>query len=210
MVIKWQPKKVEQNEAERQAVSLRFLTMNDWSQIYKWLRDPYILQLTFVVPGPSSPPAVAFSRESAIRYVDLLVNDASRVTFAIEVDSRHIGNVGVKDYNPDTKTCNCFIEIGEAEYRGKGIGKAAMMLLLEYAFSQLLVLRVSLEVLEFNEIAIRVYDRLGFQRTSRTGWHYDTNHQYWQVWGMSISSKRWKEMKKQFRFPPYLRLVSFQ
>ena len=42
-------------------ISLRPLTYADREAVQKWLSDPYIIQLTFVVTGPNSGPSTPFS-----------------------------------------------------------------------------------------------------------------------------------------------------
>ena len=56
------------------------------------------------------------------------------------------------------------IGIGDPAYRGKGYGSDALRLLLRYAFGELNLYRVGLDVIASNEPAIRAYERVGFQR----------------------------------------------
>lgn len=189
------------NELE---VKLRLLAYSDRVAIRKWLSDPYIIHLTFVVPGPSCMPSTPFSAAAADQYLNTLISESSRVTFAIEVNGNHIGNIGLKEYYPDRQTSEFFVEIGEAEYRGKGVGKAAIAILLDYAFFTLNLQEMRLEVLEFNDVAIRVYQQLGFEKTHRSGWHYDVNGQYWQVWGMKLTREHWFSRRSQLALPGHL------
>lgn len=57
--------------------------------------------------------------------------------------------------------------IGEAAYRGKGYGSDALNLLLGYAFRELNLYRVGLNVIAYNLPAIRAYERAGFQLEGR-------------------------------------------
>lgn len=56
------------------------------------------------------------------------------------------------------------IGIGNPDYRGKGYGTDALHLALRYAFHELGLYRVSLNVFSYNTRAIRVYERAGFTR----------------------------------------------
>jgi RimJ/RimL family protein N-acetyltransferase len=56
------------------------------------------------------------------------------------------------------------IGIGEAAYRGRGYGSQAMQLALAFAFHELNLHRVQLTVFDYNQPAIALYERLGFQR----------------------------------------------
>ncbi|MED4174038.1 GNAT family protein, partial [Halalkalibacterium halodurans] len=67
------------------------------------------------------------------------------------------------------RNAECIIDIGEKTYWGKGYGFEALRLLLNYAFLEMNLHRVSLRVFSFNKKAIRLYEKLGFKHegTSR-------------------------------------------
>jgi RimJ/RimL family protein N-acetyltransferase len=72
------------------------------------------------------------------------------------------------------------IGIGERGYWGQGYGHEAMGLALDFAFNELNLHRVQLTVYSYNERAIRMYEKLGFQREGvyrefllRDGQRYD-------------------------------------
>jgi len=56
------------------------------------------------------------------------------------------------------------IGIGDRDEWGKGYGRDAMALVLGYAFRELNLHRVQLTVFEYNERAIRLYEKVGFRR----------------------------------------------
>jgi RimJ/RimL family protein N-acetyltransferase len=56
------------------------------------------------------------------------------------------------------------IGIGEPAYRGQGYGGEALGLLQRFAFHELNLHRLQLTVFSYNAPAIRLYERLGFQR----------------------------------------------
>lgn len=55
------------------------------------------------------------------------------------------------------------IGIGSPAHRSKGYGCEAMSLVLDFAFSELNLHRVQLTVFSYNDHAIRLYEKLGFQ-----------------------------------------------
>lgn len=167
-------------------VALRRLQKSDSGNVCRWMTCSYILQHSFVIPGPKSPPSDFATVEYALRYFDMLMTDRRRITFAILSDGRHIGNVGLKEMCEINNSAECFIEIGEQRFRNRGLGTTAMTLLLEFAFLEQGLLEVTLEVLEFNFPAIKIYERLGFSVIGSNGWHYDEYGQYWRVLRMRI------------------------
>ncbi|MFD0590938.1 GNAT family N-acetyltransferase [Paenibacillus sp. GCM10027627] len=59
------------------------------------------------------------------------------------------------------------IGIGEAGNRNKGYGTEALNLILRYAFHELNLHRVGLDVIEYNAKGIRAYEKAGFQVEGR-------------------------------------------
>jgi len=59
------------------------------------------------------------------------------------------------------------IVIGEKEYWGRGYGREAINLLLDYAFNLLNLNSIMLGVMEFNERAVRCYKKVGFKEIGR-------------------------------------------
>ena len=64
-----------------------------------------------------------------------------------------------------TSRCADFgIMIGEKDDQGNGAGTFAVKAMLDHAFSNLNLHRVQLEVVEYNERAIHLYNKCGFQK----------------------------------------------
>ena len=82
--------------------------------------------------------------------------------YAIEVDGNHVGNIGLHGIDRANRKANLGIVIGEKDYWSKGLGTDAMRTVLRYAFEQLRLHKVNLDVIDYNERAIHVYERCGF------------------------------------------------
>lgn len=176
--------------------NLRALEEGDVVNVCRWMTSSYILQHSFVVPSAKSLPDDFATSVYAARYFDMLLSDHHRMSFAITVNGQHVGNVGLKEISFATRSAECFIEIGERSSRGRGVGIAAMQRLLDIAFFDHDLALMSLDVLEFNFPAIKVYSRLGFVTTHQTGWHYDEFGQYWRVISMNITREVWHQRRK--------------
>jgi RimJ/RimL family protein N-acetyltransferase len=74
-----------------------------------------------------------------------------------------IGIVGLINLDYKNRNAECIIDIGEKNYWGKGYGLEGLKLLLNYAFYEMNLHRVFLRVYSFNERAIRLYTKIGFQ-----------------------------------------------
>jgi RimJ/RimL family protein N-acetyltransferase len=78
-----------------------------------------------------------------------------------------IGNAALQDIDPRTRTAEFGIFIADPAHRGGGRGTEATRLLLRFAFGTLSLENIMLRVYEYNERAVRVYERVGFQQVGR-------------------------------------------
>ncbi len=77
---------------------------------------------------------------------------------------RLIGNCGLIDLDQTNGTAMVGIFIGDKAHRGMGYGTEAMRLLIDYGFQYLNLHNIALRVLAFNNVAIKCYEKIGFQR----------------------------------------------
>ena len=80
---------------------------------------------------------------------------------------RKIGMVDLSGFNWQVGNAWVGIGIGERAYWGKGYGTDAMRILLRYAFIELNLNRVTLNVFEINQRGLRSYQKAGFREEGR-------------------------------------------
>jgi RimJ/RimL family protein N-acetyltransferase len=177
-------------------VSLRPLRLADRDRVRAWMADPAVIEFTVQVPGPEYGPVVPYSDDEADRYLDMLVRDPDRRSYAIELDGVHVGNVGLKNHDWRVRTAECFIEVGDVSSRRRGVGARAMTALLDVAFGECRLKRIRLGVFEFNAPAIALYRKLGFVDDGRHGSHH-ARGRIWAVNAMVIDEGRWRARRLQ-------------
>jgi RimJ/RimL family protein N-acetyltransferase len=98
------------------------------------------------------------------------LNDPRSITFAVRTlaEDRLVGVAQLKDVDQTDQTAELGIAIFRHEDQGRGFGRDAIVLILRYAFAELGLHRVGLYVSSFNERAIALYEKLGFQHEGRT------------------------------------------
>lgn len=89
-----------------------------------------------------------------------------RYIFAIRTkdNNRIIGVAGFDEIIWSNGVSTVFIGIGDNKFTGKGIGKEVMSLLLDFGFNELNFYRIQLNVIAYNDRAIKLYEGLGFVR----------------------------------------------
>jgi RimJ/RimL family protein N-acetyltransferase len=114
--------------------------------------------------------------------------------FAIEAAGRCIGDCLLHSLDDLSRICQLGIGIGDPDYRGKGYGREAVRLLLDYAFRIHNLRRVYLSVLASNTGAIRSYQSCGFIEEGRLrqhAWHLGS---YDDVLYMGLLREEWLQM----------------
>lgn len=136
------------------------IVKEDMEYIYEWFSDDEFLRTyDYMPPVPQNMDQV----DKLIR--DYEKNEESLV-FGIKLKDTNkiIGIAGFDDIVKENMVSTLFIGIGDKNTRGKGYGKEALSLLLDYGFNELGFHRIQLNVLEFNHAAIALYEKAGFIR----------------------------------------------
>ena len=141
-------------------VYLRAIEREDLARCHKWINDE-ALTATLAQRYP-----VSLAQESD--WIERMSRgqDPSKLTLAICVarDGRHVGNCGLEAIDRDNRTATLGILIGEADFRGKGLGEDAVRALCRYAFDELDLRKIRLDVYAVNPGAEKTYARVGFRR----------------------------------------------
>lgn len=139
-----------------------------------------------------------FTREMIDNYIQnqIAADDDSRTSFIIALpdDDRALGEVVLNDIDRDNQCANIRIAFFDETQVNKGYGTEAMRLMVDYGFKQLGLHRISLGVYAFNPRAIRVYEKIGFQREGvlRDALHWQG--EYIDEVIMSILAHEWQAL----------------
>jgi len=140
-------------------IRLRAIERDDIPTFLRWFNDPEVRQfLTMYEP---------MSRAKEERWFEAQLEARDDYLFAIEAPAGdgwvHIGNCGLHKTDWKNRNATLGIAIGEKAYWGQGYGTDAVRTLLRFAFSELGLHRVELEVFDYNPRARRCYEKAGFR-----------------------------------------------
>ena len=113
--------------------------------------------------------------------------------FAIEADGKFIGQCALFRFDSVAQTCGLGIAIGDKAYWGRGYGREAVMLLLDYAFRLRNLRKVWLSTNSNNERAIRAYLACGFVDEGRLRQQVWSNGQYLDEVRMGVLRDEWEQ-----------------
>lgn len=138
------------------AVYIRPLVLDDAKTSYKWRNDADIWKYTEYRPDRHISPEM---EEEWLKSKLTKINE-KRFAICLEENDRYIGNVQLLEIEKGNASYHIFI--GERDFWGKGISQKATKLILSYAFSELNLENVLLEVNPLNVAALTVYGKIGF------------------------------------------------
>lgn len=140
------------------SINLSKINKEDMEYIYKWFSDADFLKYYDYYPP------VPLNKQEVDKIFNDYENSNKSNVFAVRNKNTFIGVAGFDDIIEENKVATLFIGLGNRNERGKGYGSETMKLLLEYGFVNLNFHRIQLNVLEFNESAIALYEKFGFKQ----------------------------------------------
>jgi len=167
----------------------------DAERFAQWSRDSeYARQLD---SEPALPPSAKRAKEDIQKWMENESPNNFGFMIRTLADDRLIGFIGLDGIRWTHGDTFVGIGIGDPEYRGNGYGTDAMCVILRYAFTELNLHRVSLDVFEYNSRAIRSYEKAGFVVEGRQRQALNRDGRRWDVIFMGILREDWERRQEQ-------------
>jgi len=167
-------------------VRLRAIERSDIPMFVRWFNDPDLRRwISMYLPMSTAAEEQWFEGQ--------LQDETSQMLVIETHEGMAIGNIGLFDIKPRNATAEIGISIAEAEYRGRGYGTDALRTLLRFAFDEVNLHRVYLRAYEFNERAIRSYEKSGFKREGVFRQSEFTSGRYVDMVVMGVLRSEWRQ-----------------
>jgi RimJ/RimL family protein N-acetyltransferase len=167
----------------------------DAELLAQWSRDSDYLRL--LDTDPALPRSVKRSKEDILKWVEHEQPNSLQFMIRVQADNRLIGFVGLDGILWTHGDAFVGIGIGDRAHWDKGYGTDAMRVILRYAFTELNLHRVSLDVFEYNPRAIRSYEKAGFVVEGRLRQFLRRDGRRWDMIYMGILRKEWERQQEQ-------------
>jgi RimJ/RimL family protein N-acetyltransferase len=163
--------------------------VTDADRFARWALDSEYLRL--LDTDPARLWSVQKSREWMEKNQEKDNHDEVIFMIRTREDDHTIGFIGLDGIRWNYGDAYVGIGIGEREFRGQGYGTDAMRVLLNYAFTELNLHRVSLNVFAYNPMAIRSYEKTGFVIEGRQREYLNREGKRWDMVFMGILKDDW-------------------
>lgn len=146
------------NYFEGELVRLRAREPEDEPLLYQWFNDPEVIEFLSVRYPLSHQQEKDYNASHGAPSFQL-------ADFAIvrKDTGELIGNVDLRDVSPESRGAGLGIAIGDRRCWDGGFGTDAMRVVCRFAFEMMNLHRIQLEVIDGNDRARHVYEKIGFR-----------------------------------------------
>ncbi|EHR38228.1 GNAT family N-acetyltransferase [Facklamia languida] len=174
---------------EDEKLYLRKVRSDDVDMYHKWRNDIDVMKTT-------SPFLNVYTYDETKDFFDNVILSSSGSEGYIIMDKAEnieVGIVSLTNIDYKNRNCEIIIDLGNKEFWGKGYGRIATELLLDFAFKEMNMHRVFLNVFSFNERAIGLYKKIGFREEGRSRESIFRNGEYHDVVQMGLLESEFKK-----------------
>ena len=148
---------------QNEKVRLRPLEPDDIELLYKWENDPKVWEVSHT-QTPYSKYILALYIQNSDK--DIYANRQLRLMVEAVATGECIGAIDLFDFEPYHLRAGLGILIYNENDRGKGYGKAALQLMVEYGINVLGLKQIYANVAASNTASIRLFRTMGFLETT--------------------------------------------
>ena len=179
-------------------IRLEYITRDDFIKVLDWNKNTmpeFLLQWA----GPMFE--YPLTEEQLDTYFSRGVNEQDSDTFVYKIveteNNQCVGMIelGEIDIRNKSGRVGRFL-IGEQDFRGRGTGQLVLKTIIGIGFEKLGLHRISLGVFDFNQLAIRCYEKVGFVKEGLLRDSRKVGNSYWSLYEMSILEEEWRSAYK--------------
>lgn len=152
---------------------------DDFEKFVEWLND---FETTDYVGHSGHLITMAGERE----YFEQNRNPEAAFAIVTLDEDKLIGTIALENFDHINRTATLGIFIGDKDYRSKAYGTEAIRLLLEFGFKYKNLHSISLDLMSFNDRALKCYKKCGFKEYGRRRSCRFINGKYYDLIYMDI------------------------
>jgi len=157
----------------------------------KWTHNAEFMRLYEF--EPARPMSVAIVKKQYEKLEKKIEEEKNLYHFMLRAkdDDRLIGKAMISRIEWASGNCQLRLGIGSAEDRRKGYGTQALKMLLRFAFAELNLFRVTVNVAEYNEGAIVLMKKFGFTEEVRRRQSLERDGRRWDLLVFGLLKDEW-------------------
>ena len=160
-------------------LELKKIRKEDLTSIIKWRNDSEIMKY--------NTQYFLLNMEYEEKwYGDIIKKDSKNKMFVFKYGKDIVGVGGLIHLDNQNKNADVAIILGESKMHGKGLGKKALQLLVDYGFNKMKLHRIGAEIFEYNKISLKLFEKLNFKKELEMKDYLWRDGRWWKVFTYSV------------------------
>lgn len=180
---------IRTNLLKNDHLRLTALRKEDFAYIQQWETD--LAYQRYIDTRPAVPSTLQALERTLQDILEGKAQDTVALMIRLPEHDKPIGFIALEGIQWHHGTGWLAIGIGERQYRGKGYGKEAIRLMLDFAFNEMNLYRIGLTVFEYNTNAIGLYEKLGFVKEGTARHFMQRDGRRWDMYYYSLLRDEW-------------------
>ncbi len=178
---------------EKEGFVLRLATKEDAEEYYEHNFNPLDSEMVRLTGSKS-----CYTHDEVVDFFKKCIDSPDRYDFVIIAPDGHIiGESVINEIDEEVRSANFRICLFHSNEFGKGIGSWAIEKTLEFAFDDIKLHRVDLDVFSFNPRAIHAYKKAGFRQEGILRDAIKDGGSFADDILMAILEDEWRSVKKE-------------
>lgn len=176
-------------ERSMKVIKLETFKKSDFKQLIGWIDSE-----EFLIQWSGNAFAYPLNEQQLENYIE----SSNTLAFKVidEQSLEVVGHISLGQIDNINKSARIGkVLVGDTKMRGRSIGKLMMKAVLQVAFEELKLHRVTLGVYDFNTSAISCYEKIGFVKEGLLRDSKKVGETYWNLWEMSMLEYEWSDKK---------------
>lgn len=165
------------------SVALRPLTEADRDRVLAWRNSPEVSAYMYT-DAVIAPDAHA-------RWLAAALADPRRRYWIVELDGAPVGLANLYDINTANRRCAWAYYLGDPAVRGRSVGAAVEVQVLDVVFGEMGLEKLWCEVLETNAAVVRLHRKFGFRQEALLRRHVRKGDKVLDVVGLGLLAGEW-------------------
>ncbi|KAB2451811.1 GNAT family N-acetyltransferase [Bacillus sp. CH126_4D] len=177
-------------ERSMKVIKLETFKKSDFKQLINWIDSE-----EFLIQWSGNSFTYPLNEQQLEKYIESTNTLAFKV---IDEETKEVvGHISLGQIDNINKSARIGkVLVGDTKMRGRSIGKHMMKAVLQGAFEELKLHRVTLGVYDFNTSAISCYEKIGFVKEGLLRESKKVGEAYWNLWEMSMLEYEWSDKKQ--------------
>lgn len=136
------------------------------------------------------------SKEEHNKWIEKIRTKDNAKAWIIKYDGKQVGLAQLSNINYNDKTTEWGFYIADESLKGKGVGSASLLILIEIVFEEMNFNKMRTMVLENNSIAMKLYEKFGFKEGGKLEEKLERDEKQIEVFLMELTKDNWRDIKQ--------------